>query len=116
MGFKDVIASYIANSSLTEELFDTTVTFQVNRTYANVTGLTDLDARKIAVGRAASTDNERWALSVGATHIFQLKGYYPAVSKPMRIVNDEEFFEIGAIRHPGELQTIVACWATNARA
>lgn len=116
MGFKDTIANYIANGSLTEEIFDATVTFQLGRTYANVTGLVNLDARKIAMGKAASTDNERWALSVGATHIFQMKGYYPAVSKPMRIVNDGEFFEIGAIRHPGELQTIVACWATNARA
>lgn len=115
MGFKDVIRNCIANSSLTEELFDTTVTFQIGKTYANVTGLTNLEARKIAMARAAATDNQVWALNVGATHMFQLKGYYPLVSKGMRLINGSDKFEVLEIRHPGELQTIVACRATTAR-
>ncbi len=96
-------------ASLPDDLFPHTVTLQQGRTYANVSGLVDLEARVVPVG---GSKRMAWALSQGASHVIYLRGHYPTASVKMRAVSNGTNYNVIAVEHPAETMTTLAVATT----
>lgn len=73
---------------------------QVTRTWADVSGLDELDGR---LGPASEAQERRLPglVVVGVTHVLALAGYYGSITTAHRAVVDDDAFNVLAVRHDG---------------
>lgn len=84
-------------TELPDDLWPDSVTLEQSDNdgdYQDVEGLSDIDCHVWTTGKGNQNETQTWAVEVGATHLIQLRGYYPAVTFDMRANVGGTFYQI----------------------